>query len=430
MARTGAIALACFVLALAAESSADLTPFVHPAAAGEQETLLGFAVAATADEIAAGAPHTSVSGHVRAGAVHLLTADGRLLRTLVSPTPTGDANFGFAVAMDERYLLVGAPTATVNGHELAGAAYLFEHSTGHLLRRFLEPRPAARREFGLTVALDRGQVAIGSPGSTARGVAHAGAVYVFAVDDGSLRRQLTATRPRLGEGYAQALALAGRALVVGAPFATVAGLEKAGAVDVFDARSGQRLRRLHAPTPRAGAHFGAAVDLTGSLLLVGAPNPSDPGDVGGRAYLMRTRTGALLHTLGPPRLTASRQLFGYAVALSRASALVGAPDTTRGGVAKAGAAYLFDAGTGELRRHLEEPTPTALSQFGLSVDLARTAPIIGAQRARLTPGGGAVYLERRTPRKARAPSPRSASRTTSASRRTPSPPGAPGQSPF
>lgn len=395
--RLGGSALALAVLlAVAVAHARAQTTLVCPAAEGASEALLGFAVAAAGGVVAAAAPHASVHEHTWAGAVHLFAADdGRLLRTLVSPVPAADENFGFTVAMDDAYVLVGAPRATLPDATLAGAAYLFERETGTLLRRFREPHPGAHHEFGLTVAVSRGRAVIGSPGSPASGVAYAGMVYVFAADTGALLHRLTARTPRLGEGFAHALAARGRALAIGAPFASVRGRDGAGAVDVFDARTGSWRRRLHAPTPAAEARFGFAVALEGLRLLIGAPGREGTHPPRGRAHLFRTQSGTWIHSFAPAQVPAVNELFGYTVALDRGSVIIGAPDATRARQQKAGAAYAFDTTTGTLREALHEPAPTMLSQFGLAVTAQRGMLVVGAQRAQVAPGGGAVYLFRR-----------------------------------
>jgi hypothetical protein len=399
--RRPAVRRACGVLVgagwlLAAMPCVALTPLVHPAQEGEAETLLGFAVAVRDGYIAAAAPHTTVDGHVHAGAVHLFAAaDGRVLRTLHSPAPAADANFGYAVAIDDHYVLVGAPRASPDGVPLAGAAYLFDRDAGALLRQWHESPPRPHHELGLTVALDRGRAVIGSPGAPAGGVPHAGRAYVFSVATGALLHRLAAESPRAGEGFAHALALSGRLLAVGAPLATVGDRERAGRVDVFDSRTGVRLGRMEGDPAVAGARFGFALAVTGPTVVVGAPGADEGHGPPGHAQVRQGRSGARLHTLRPPPATPARQLFGYAVALATDTVLVGAPDAAPAEQVKAGAVYAFDVATGTVRSALHEPAPTPRSQFGVALATARRVAAIGAQRARLTSGGGAVYLHRR-----------------------------------
>ena len=74
-----------------------------------------------------------------------------LLRTFQKPTPVANDNFGYSVAAVGSNVLVGA-SRDDTGASNAGAAYLFDSSTGALLRTFLNPTPAASDYFGCSVA--------------------------------------------------------------------------------------------------------------------------------------------------------------------------------------------------------------------------------------------------------------------------------------
>lgn len=65
---------------------------------------------------------------------------GALLRTLVRPNPTGDVNFGFALAGVGADLLVDAPKGAGKGR-----VYRFDGTTGALVRTFTAPYPAGSR---------------------------------------------------------------------------------------------------------------------------------------------------------------------------------------------------------------------------------------------------------------------------------------------
>lgn len=90
--------------------------------------------------------------------------------------------------------------------------------------------------------------------------------------------------------------------------------EDAGAVRVFNARTGQHLRLLTAEDAAQPRLFGASVALFGDLAVVGAPFDGEDGLLAGKAYLFNVRTGQQLFILRPSDPAANR-LFGVRVAI-------------------------------------------------------------------------------------------------------------------
>ena len=90
--------------------------------------------------------------------------------------------------------------------------------------------------------------------------------------------------------------------------------------------------------------------------------------------------GDLLHTLHDPA-GASNDFFGYSVAMSGRTVVVGSPgDDT--GAANAGMAYIYDAVTGNLLNTLAKPTPAVSDGFGSSVAVSGTTVVVVAYGAR------------------------------------------------
>ena len=108
-----------------------------------------------------------------------------------------------------------------------------------------------------------------------------------------------------------------------------------------EALSGNLLATLNNPAPAAGDYFGYSVAVSGNIAVVGA-HSDDPGGVtdAGTAYVFDTATGNLLATLNNPAPVATDR-FGYSVAVSGSTAVVGAYFDDPGGVSNAGTAYVF-----------------------------------------------------------------------------------------
>jgi outer membrane protein assembly factor BamB len=188
--------------------------------------------------------------------------------------------------------------------------------------------------------------------------------------------------------FGTSVAALGDRVLVGAPNS---GIEAKGAAYLFDTVTGQLIRTFVKPSAKPGDFFGAAVALVGNRVLVGAPLDDLGAEEAGAAYLFDAPTGNLLQTFRKPS-PAPFDIFGSSVAFFNNDVLVGAPwDST--GAHQAGAAYLFDAVTGRLTQTFLNPTPTQTDDFGFSVGALGDNVIVGTPGDRDGPGGvGTVYL--------------------------------------
>ena len=262
--------------------------------------------------------------------------------------------------------------------------------TGDLLRTVPNPTALSGEWFGWSIAASGDFVAVGTPNEDA-GAQDAGAVYVFDVRTGALLRTIVNPAPAVGDNFGRAVAVDGDLLLVGAP-SDDAGANNAGSAYVFNIRTGALLMTLPNPAPFAGDQFGSSVAIFGSRALVGA-SFDDAGAVdAGSVYLFDALTGnVLLPALTKAASLASDQ-FGTSVALSNDYILVGAPgDET--GAPNTGAAYLYDARTGAFVRALLNPTPLSNDSFGSAVALAGDRSIVGAPQANVgsVANAGKVY---------------------------------------
>ncbi len=186
--------------------------------------------------------------------------------------------------------------------------------------------------------------------------------------------------------------------VVGAPMHDLAG-EDAGAVYVYRLEGGGWVEegRLTAADPGADDDFGAAVALTGNVIVVGAPRASgNGGSRNGAVYVFEYDGAAWRET---HRITAQDGVdgdgFGTAVALDGGRLVVGAPRADSGGTPDSGAAYVFEhAGTSWLYQATLVPTsPVASGRFGSAVASAADTIAIGTPRANAAaPAAGSVTV--------------------------------------
>lgn len=341
-----------------------------PAPAASDNT--GFAVAVVGDNVLVGVPFDS-SLVSNAGAAYLFDGStGAVLRTFRSPTPTTGDSFGYSVAAAGTNVLIGAPFDDTAGVD-AGAAYLFNSSTGALMATFLNPTPAGFDQFGNSVTAMGTTVVVGAPGDDT-GAINAGAAYVFS-SGGALQRTLVKSTPAVGDNFGHVVVALGANVAVGAPFDDT-GAADAGAAYLLSPSSGATVATFANPNPASGDEFGYALAPMGANLLVGAPFDNVGASDAGAVYLMDGATGALVDTFSNPILFAG-DAFGFAVAAVGNNVLVGAPYADTGAV-DAGAAYLINGTTGALLQSLVNPTPVSLDQFGNAVAALGGNPVVGA----------------------------------------------------
>lgn len=109
------------------------------------------------------------------GAAYLLDAStGSQIAKLTPSDGVSRGNFGREVAIDGGLVLVGAPFDSENG-DFSGAAYLFDAATGSELAKLMPSQPMEDQGFGWSVAIDDGYAVIGAGG----GPFSIGSAYLF-----------------------------------------------------------------------------------------------------------------------------------------------------------------------------------------------------------------------------------------------------------
>ncbi len=290
-------------------------------------------------------------------------------------TPQAGNEFGTAVAVSDRFLLVGEPGNNDVAAD-AGAAHLFDALTGRPLRKLTASDGAAGDLFGYSVALSGHLALVGAPFDDDNGN-NAGSAYLFDVRSGKQLRKLKASDGAARDYFGWSVALSGHLALAGAPGDGDNG-SGSGSAYLFDVRSGFEFPKLKASDGAAGDRFGTSVALSGHLALAGAYGDDDDGSSSGSAYLFDVRSGFEF-----PKLKASDgaagDFFGLSVALSGHLALAGAPFDNDNG-SDSGSAYLFDVRTGAQFPKLKASDGAADDYFGYSVALSGNLALLGAYR--------------------------------------------------
>jgi hypothetical protein len=256
--------------------------------------------------------------------------------------------FGYSVALSGDTALVGAPNHDVGASGNQGAAYVFVRSgTTWAFQQKLTVGEAGDL-FGFSVALSGDTALIGAPHHTV-GINHAqGLAYVYVRTDASwaFQRQLMADDGLADDMFGLSVALSGDTALVGAPLVDVGGNANQGAAYV-SARADTTWstpQRLPAVAGAAGGdQFGWSVALSGETALVGAPYDDIGATADQGSVYEFGRSGTTWSQQGwqtVPGVGGGDQ-FGYAVALSGATSVAGARADDFGANNDQGSAYVF-----------------------------------------------------------------------------------------
>ncbi|PLW81184.1 hypothetical protein CWI75_17275 [Kineobactrum sediminis] len=242
--------------------------------------IFGSALDLDAGVLVAGAPgHDGEAKNAGLVMAYRRTDDGSWTEgtALLPDVPVAGERFGTDVALDGGRLLVGAA-----GMDDAEAAYLFEYRNGawQQVARLSEELGEKGGGYGAAVALQGDTALVGARRAPDDSGESRGAVFAYTLGDGGWTRQavLHSDAPARGDQFGAALALDHGVALVSAP-RDDAGADDAGAVFVFARDDGhwQLKGRLPRTEPASYANFGDGfVVLDGGRAWVGSPNDSAP----------------------------------------------------------------------------------------------------------------------------------------------------------
>ncbi len=184
-----------------------------------------------------------------------------------------------------------------------------------------------------------------------------------------------------GDEFGYSVALSGDTAVVSA-HASISGDQGSIYIFVYNGATWVLQQELTASDGYGGDWFGFSVAISGDTALVGAPGAvADGNTMGGAAYVF-TRNGATWTEQA--KLTApdggAFLRFGSSVALSGNTALVGMPNAAIGSNYSQGAAYVFirKGTTWSFQQKLVASDGAAHAGFGFSVALEGDTALVGA----------------------------------------------------
>ncbi|WP_043996417.1 FG-GAP repeat protein, partial [Microcystis aeruginosa] len=122
-----------------------------------------------------------------------------LTKTFNNPTPANFDNFGNSVSLSGTLALIGAYQDDTGATD-AGSAYLFNTTTGNLLKTFNNPAPASSDRFGYSVSLS-GTLALIGAYQDDTGASNAGSAYLFDTTTGNLLKTFNNPTAQNGDNF-------------------------------------------------------------------------------------------------------------------------------------------------------------------------------------------------------------------------------------
>lgn len=224
----------------------------------------GYSVAVAGNRAVIGS-FWSTTTEVNSGTVFVF--DTRTGEQLLELIPSGghqaSARFGYSVDIDGSLIVVGATHTQESGVQ-SGSAYVFDAFTGQQVVKLLPSDGWNYKQFGSAVSISKKTIVVGAHGDYSNG-AQAGAAYVF---DALSGEQLFKLLPEFGynnDYFGRAVAISGTTVLVGAW-----GAFGGGRADLFDATTGVLIESIY--SPNSSQQFGRSVSMDGSRFLIGAPH--------------------------------------------------------------------------------------------------------------------------------------------------------------
>jgi hypothetical protein len=368
---------------------------------GESGDGFGLSVAVSGSTAVIGAPWKTVGSNFFQGVAYVFVRSGGTWIQETELTSSDGASgdfFGCSVAVSGSTAVVGAPYHAVGSNGNQGAAYVFVQTSGAWTQQaeLISSNGASGDELGSSVALSGSTAVVGSPEKTIGSNTEQGAAYVFVESGGKWGQQaeLTSSDGAFFDQFGVSVADSGSTAVIGAPWKTVDSNEEQGAAYVFVQTSGTWIQEteLTSSDGASGDLFGYSVAISGSTAMVGAYNHNL---VTGAVYVFVESGGTWSQQA---ELTASdggtNAEFGWSVAVSGSTAVVGAVNNTVGSNTHEGTAYVFveSGGTWGQQAELTSSDGATNDNFGGSVAVSGSTVIAGASGHQFNLGAAYVFV--------------------------------------
>lgn len=350
----------------------------------------GFSVAINGNYAVVGAPYDNVGANVDQGCVYIFVRNASVwseqAKLTASDGAAGDL-FGYSVAINGSYVIVGAHMDNSPGLD-AGSAYIFFRNGTDWSEqaKLVAANAASGDHFGYSVSISGAYAAIGAKDDDIGADVNEGSVYVFSRSGSSWSQQDNRIAPlgSAGDHFGYSVGINGDYLVVGANDDDVGGISNAGSAHIF-LRNGTNWEYQDQLAPDGTSneddHFGEAVAIDGNYIIVGKPyNPAYVGSIAS-VFLRSGITWSFQANLfaHPVSFSAPVNQFGISVSIDGDYVIIGANHATIGEDVRKGAAYVFkrDGTTWIFVRRIDDAAGSYEHFMGSAVSVSGFNCIVG-----------------------------------------------------
>ncbi len=304
--------------------------------------------------------------------------------------PDSQSSFGKSVDMDGNWAIVGCYRADVAGEQEQGLAKIFMkiHQNAWVeMQELVADDGETFDYFGYSVAMD-GEYAVIGAYRDDDGGSSSGSAYVYhqnqVTSDWEFHSKLNASDAGSSDNFGYSVEIQGDLIAVGSRKADSSQDENTGAVYLYELTGGEwtETTKLTAAGSERNDSFGAALEFSGSRIIIGANLHDGPsGSNSGAAYVFAFDGAEWIEEAALIPLDVDEHShFGVAVAIHEDRALAGAMYDNNDNGSNAGCVYVYDFIDGTWQNTEEiigfEDTPADL--FGQSLTVNSDFAVIGA----------------------------------------------------
>jgi hypothetical protein len=253
---------------------------------GAASDRFGHSLSISGDYVVVGSPQPFGN---KSGSAYIFKRDGTnwiQQARLVSSDSDSFDNFGYSVSISGEYAIVGARNDDDNGPE-SGSAYIFKRDGTNWIQqaKLLANDGVEIDQFGFSVAIDGDYAVVGASQDDDNGF-NSGSAYIFKRDESIWVEQdkLTASDGFPNMFFGSSVSMDGDYVVLGAYWALGS---RVGSAYIFrrDSLLWVEETKLTASDGTADDGFGQSVSIAGDYTIVGAALDDDKGNDTGSAYL-------------------------------------------------------------------------------------------------------------------------------------------------
>ena len=320
-----------------------------------------------------------------------------------SPLTMAYSNFGYSVAVDGNYTVVGA----IGENNESGSAFVyFFNGTNWVQQAKLTASDAAAYDnFGFSVSISGDYIVVGAHFDDDGG-ANSGSAYVFEKpaagwSNMTQTAKLTASDAGLNDEFGRSVSISADHIVVGAYLNDENGSAYVFKKPVTGWTDMTQTAKLIPSDIEFYDNFGYSVSISGDYIVVGSILDYEGGINSGSAYVFEKPVAGWINMTQTAKLTASDassgDQFGKSVSISGDLIVVGASFDDDGGT-NAGSAYVFEkplTGWTNMTQtaKLNASDPSAFVDFGSSVSISSNYIVVGAYYDNEGgPSAGSAYI--------------------------------------